>query len=307
MRKYNYQRIDLLSVRILLFWEVYGLQRDYRHFFCEPSEAQREYLLYVASVGVYGCDKSFYEDSYYHEGYYFLCVTDGRGFIGIEDRLYPVETGHLALIDLQKAYQFYPDPVQPWTFAWIRWDGRNADWLYRRICDQANLFHTDEPAAFAQTVEKLLGCCEAQAAGYELHAAALLMQILADLYTVSRDFRSTYITPRDYPNAVKLVTNYIEINYFRKLTLQELASVAFVSPYHLLREFKKHTGFTPLVYTNLYRLSLAKQMLTASDLTIEQIALNTGYCSHSYFSKCFREDTGITPEKFRAQHKRNLG
>ena len=282
------------------------MSREYRHVFCESNEIQREHLLCAASAGIYACDKSFYEDSFYHEGYYFLCVTDGKGYVGIEDRLYPVDAGHLALLDLKNPYKFYPDPVEPWTFAWVRWDGRSADWLYGRICDRANLFRTNDPTAFSDLVETLLVCCETQATGYELHAAAILQQLFADLYTVSRDFRSVYVTARNYPNIVKLVADYIEINYFRKLTLQELAAVAFVSPYHLLREFKKHTGFTPLGYTNLYRLTLAKQMLAASDLTIEQIALNTGFCSHSYFSKCFRDDTGMTPDAFRALHRRGL-
>lgn len=282
------------------------MSREYRHVFCEPNEIQREHLLCAASVGIYACDKSFYEDSFYHEGYYFLCVTDGRGYVGIEDRLYPVDAGHLALLDLKKPYKFYPDPLDPWTFAWVRWDGKTADWLYGLICDRANFFRTSDPTAFTDMVEKLLICCETQTTGYELHAAALLQQLFADLYTVSRDFRSAYVTARNYPNIVKLVADYIEINYFRKLTLQELAAVAFVSPYHLLREFKKHTGFTPLGYTNLYRLTLAKQMLAASDLTIEQIALNTGFCSHSYFSKCFRDDTGMTPDAFRTLHRRGL-
>ena len=133
-----------------------------------------------------------------------------------------------------------------------------------------------------------------------------MLQLFADLYTLSRSSRSKYIEPHSYPNSFKQVKDYIEVNYFRKLTLQELAEIAFVSPYHLLREFKKYTGFTPLDYTNNYRLSLAKHMLAASDLTIEQIALNTGFCSHSYFSKCFKDDVGITPDRFRVQNKKNL-
>jgi len=282
------------------------MQRDYRHVFCEPNDMQREHLLFAASMGVYACDKSFYEDSYYHDGYYFLCVTDGRGYVSAEGHLYAVDKGHLALLKLQKPYQFYPDPSQPWTFAWIRWDGPNADWLYHLICDHASIFFTDDPKAFADIVEQLLVCYKTQSAGYELHAAALLQQLFADLYTISRSSRSRYIATPNYPNAVKLVKDYIEINYFRKLTLQELAEIAFISPYHLLREFKKYTGFTPLDYTNNYRLSLAKHMLAASDLTIEQIALNTGFCSHSYFSKCFKDDVGITPDRFRVQNKKNL-
>jgi len=279
------------------------MQRDYRHIFHEPDAQQQAHLFCALSAGIYECDKSFYEDSFYHEGYYFLCVLSGRGFVGIDDRLYPVSAGHLAFLELSRPYKFYPDPADPWKFAWLRFDSTDAAWFYSLICDRSNLFYTSDVSSFAAKMEALLVCHETQETGFVLQASALIQQILADLYAVSRDFRSAYVVTKEYPSAVKLVTEYININYFRKLTLAELASVAFLSPYHLLREFKKHTGFTPLEYTNLYRLSLAKQMLGASDLTIEQIALNTGFCSHSYFSKRFREDTGMTPEQFRGRNR----
>ncbi|MBQ6810472.1 MAG: helix-turn-helix domain-containing protein, partial [Firmicutes bacterium] len=257
------------------------MQRDYRHFFHHPGEAELDHLFYAHSIGIYECDKSFYEDSYYHEGYYFLCVISGRGFIGNGSELFPVGAGNLALLDLSRPYRIYPDSCDPWKFAWIHFDGKTAPWFYGLICDNACLFAAPDCGYFQNAVETLLLCYEKRETGFELRASAMLQQILAELYTVSRDSCSTYIEPIEYPGVVQCVTDYIETNYFRKLTLQELAVVAFISPYHLLRKFKKYTGFTPLEFTNRYRLTLAKQMLVTTELTIEQIALNTGFCSHS--------------------------
>lgn len=278
------------------------MQRNYRHYFHQPGDAEREHLLYAESLGIYECDKSFYEDSYYHDGFYVLCVIGGRGFVGNDHGLFPVGEGHLALLDLTRPYQIYPDSADPWKFVWIRFNGREAAWMYELICEKAYLFLAPDRMYFEQAVENLLACYEKKETGFELRASAAIQQILAELYAVSCDARSSYIVPREYPNAVHLVADYIKTNYFRKLTLKELAAVAYISPYHLLREFKKHTGCTPLEFTNLYRFTLARKMLITSELTIEQIALNTGFCSHSYFTRCFRENTGMTPEQFRRQN-----
>lgn len=282
------------------------MQRDYRHIFHQPSETECDHLLYVHSLGIYECDKTFYEDSYYHDGYYFLYVISGRGFIGNETDCFHVGEGHVALLDLTRPYRIYPNTTDPWKFAWIRFDGREASWFYKFICERSYLFSSSNSSPFETIVENLLHCYEKKGSGFELRGSAMLQQILAELYTLSRDSRSAYLMPPYYPNIVQRVADYIETNYFRRLTLQELASVAFVSPYHLLRTFKEHTGFTPLQFTNRYRLTLAKHMLITSELTIEQIALNIGFCSHSYFTKCFRDSTGITPEQFRMQNKPEL-
>lgn len=279
------------------------MQRDYRHVFCEPSTDDLAHLLCVRSAGIYECDKSFYEDSFYHDGYYYICVIRGRGYVGIDGVLSPVGAGQFALLDLQKPYRFYPDPSDPWTFGWLHFDGCGADWFYHKICDRSNLFSASAETA-AQDLDALLACHERRAVDCEMRASALIHKLLGDLYAVSRDFRSVYLSPKEYPDAIQQVVRYIEINYFRKLTLEELARTVYLSPYHLLRVFKKHTGFTPLEYTNQYRFSLAKQMLGGSDLTIEKIALNTGFCSHSYFSKSFREAVGMTPEEFRRMYRR---
>ena len=276
------------------------MQRDYRHVFCEPDADALAHLLCVCSAGIYECDKSFYEDSFYHSGFYFLCVLSGSGCICTDGQVSPVSAGHMALLDLKKPYQIYPDAADPWKFGWIRFDGGSADWLYRQICGSSHLFFAPDAAqTAAAAVESLLACHTHRAPDGMLRSAAILHELLAELYAVSRDFRSAYTHTAAYSDAVQQVADYIEVNYFRKLTLEELAGLVYLSPCHLLREFKKHTGFTPLQYTNLYRMTLAKQMLRSSNLTIEQIALNTGFCSHSYFSKSFREAVGTTPEAFR--------
>ena len=108
----------------------------------------------------------------------------------------------------------------------------------------------------------------------------------------------------EFPDPVKAVMDYVEQNYFRKITLAELAAITYLNPFYLLKLFKKHTGYTPGEYIIKFRIDYSKQLLTKPEMTIEQIALFLGFNTHSYFSKIFHKSTGLTPVQFRKIYSR---
>ena len=278
------------------------MEQSYRHIFCEQQEDRMRQMLTVISAGIYSNARIFYEENGPDSGYYLLYVLEGHGHIGISERLYPVSAGHVCLLKREQPYRMYADQEQPWTLGWIYFSGHGAEWFYREICKNSNFFAF--PAEDArQHMETLLSFLEKEKTEYYLKASALMYKILSDLYSISRDQNNAYIPYVKYPDIVEKVISYITANYFRKVTLDELAQKTYISPYHLLREFKKRTGLTPLEYTNMFRLALAKQRLQSSDMSIEQTALSVGFCNHSYFTKCFRKTEGITPESYRKQFK----
>lgn len=278
------------------------MEQNYRHTFCEEQEYRMKQMLTVISAGIYSNARTFYEENGMEDGYYFLCILEGRGYIGENERLCPVSAGHACLLNLKQPYRMYSDQDQPWTLGWIYFSGHGAEWFYREICKTSSFFAFPEEDA-RQYMEELLSCLEKKKTECDLQASVLMYKILSDLYGISRNQDNVYVPYVKCPATVEKVVSYITANYFRKVTLAELAQEIYISPYHLLREFKKHMGITPLEYTNMYRLALAKQRLQESDISIEQIALSVGFCNHSYFTKCFREMEGMTPESYRRQFK----
>jgi two-component system response regulator YesN len=108
----------------------------------------------------------------------------------------------------------------------------------------------------------------------------------------------------EFPDPVKAVMDFVEQNYFRRISLEELAAITFLNPFYLLKLFKKHTGYTPGEYINKFRIEYSKKLLVKPEMTIEQIALFLGFNTHSYFSKIFRQSTGLTPAQFRKMYLR---
>ncbi len=100
-----------------------------------------------------------------------------------------------------------------------------------------------------------------------------------------------------YPNSIRKCIRFINANLHDKLSLDTLSGVCEISPDYLSSLFKKTTGQTVTSYIKERRLEAAKQMLQKEYATSE-VAYYLGFCSESYFIKCFKEQYGITPKKY---------
>ena len=85
--------------------------------------------------------------------------------------------------------------------------------------------------------------------------------------------------------------------------LGALAEEFHFSKNHILARFKAGYGSTPFQYLRLLRLREARRMLEVTSLPLEQIATEAGFGDYSYFYRCFIEDTGVSPARWRRQHR----
>ena len=94
---------------------------------------------------------------------------------------------------------------------------------------------------------------------------------------------------------------FIESHFGGEVTLDDVASIAGVSRYHLTRAFGEATGHSVMRYMRARRLTEAARALTNGATDILQVALESGYGSHEAFTRAFRDQFGCTPEQVRAQ------
>src|SRR5437868_15311105 len=93
---------------------------------------------------------------------------------------------------------------------------------------------------------------------------------------------------------------YIESHLAEPLTLDDVAGVAGVSRFHLVRAFAAATGLSVMRYVRARRLSQAARALAAGAPDILSLALDADYSSHEAFTRAFRDHFGTTPETVRA-------
>ena len=117
--------------------------------------------------------------------------------------------------------------------------------------------------------------------------------------------RSTQLKAPNAKNQDRILTmlSFIQENFDKKLTLQDIADAGTVSTRECLRCFRSSIRQTPMEYLTDYRLQAATRLLEASDLPIAEIAMRTGWGSSSYFTKIFRQILGKTPNDHRKEYR----
>ncbi|GGG73747.1 response regulator transcription factor [Paenibacillus radicis (ex Gao et al. 2016)] len=92
---------------------------------------------------------------------------------------------------------------------------------------------------------------------------------------------------------------YIDGHYEQKLYLKDLSAQFYINQVYCCQLFKKYLSKTFSEYVSELRIKKARELLKKTDLSIEEIAIQTGYVEYYYFNKVFKKHCGITPSKFR--------
>lgn len=109
-----------------------------------------------------------------------------------------------------------------------------------------------------------------------------------------------------YAPGISRVLQYINENYDKPLSVEELASVCGLSKTYFSATFKQIFNTTPKAYVNTIRIAKAKNMLEFTDLPIKKIAVNCGFSSLNTFFCAFRKSTDMTPAEFKRSRQTQL-
>ncbi len=103
---------------------------------------------------------------------------------------------------------------------------------------------------------------------------------------------------------LKPVIEYMQAYYDQPLTLADIAKVAHLSVSRLAHLFREQMGITLIDYLTGLRINHAKRMLLTTDQNCTRICYEVGYNNQSYFTRVFKQLTGLTPRQFRTQNQR---
>lgn len=101
---------------------------------------------------------------------------------------------------------------------------------------------------------------------------------------------------------MEYILEYIQKNFYRKITLQELADIDYANYSYMSHSFKKYTGMTVGQYITKVRIDNAKKLLVETDYSISDISEKCGFNDSNHFSYVFKNEEKISPSKFRRQY-----
>ncbi len=115
---------------------------------------------------------------------------------------------------------------------------------------------------------------------------------------VGEDKDNEVIENYEHSDVVTNMRKYIDANYSMKIGLNTFSDMYKLTPEYLSNLFAKETGETFSNYLKKIRIEKAKDLILTTDMKVYKIAYMVGYPDQKYFSKVFKEYTGVSAKQF---------
>lgn len=123
-------------------------------------------------------------------------------------------------------------------------------------------------------------------------------KILSDLLPISPP-GNIHTQRLDSEELIIEIKDFIKKNCKDDISIQKMGELFHISPNYLSKIFHDRTGIRYIDYVTSFRIETAKNLLTHSGMTIQQISESIGYYSTRHFTKTFKKLTGLLPNEYR--------
>ena len=238
---------------------------------------------------------------HFHEGFAIGVVERGADVFDCRGTEQVAAAGDIIIFNPAEVHDGHAADESGWTFRMMYIDPEHL----RKVCEEITGRSSDIPffsksvvsdAEMARILVRLHRTLETSVS--RLERESLFLLAMTQLVTRHADSKITKYKTGNEHAAVARLLEYLRANACQDVNLDELAKIAFLSPFHLLRVFREETGITPHAYQIQLRIEQAKRLLR-DRFTIAEAAHSAGFFDQAHFSKQFKRYVGITPGKFR--------
>ena len=240
--------------------------------------------------------------------YLFHYVVSGQGSLDATDengvtRIYRLEPGQGFLIFPGQVTTYSAHESDPWNYTWLEFDGlRVAEYVDRTGLRPSQPIYfpltPDQGRAVGDTMLYITDHSNESA----LHLVGHLCLFLDGLIQSSaarRELQGGQL--RDF--YIQEAITFMERNYSRDLTVEELAGVCKLNRSYFSKIFKENMGCPPQEFLIRLRLAKAADLMKSTGSSIGTIAAQCGYPNQLHFSRAFKKQYGLPPREWRAQNQ----
>ncbi|WP_083681935.1 AraC family transcriptional regulator [Paenibacillus sp. FSL A5-0031] len=246
------------------------------------------------------------ETDYYWDGmkridgplYLFQYTVSGFGQFRLGDETHDLYAGNAFLVEIPGDHHYcLPQSSDHWTFYFVLFRQQHMQALWSELLHAVGATPTFGPvSAVVRSLQHLYAEARSNRIQNSYQASSLIYRLMMELLQSSTLQQQEKM---NWPQQIKQATTYMEAEFHRLQSLDDVAAAAGLSKYYFTRMFTKTTGMSPMDFVTKLRIEKAVQLLRSSSLTVEEIAHTVGYSSGSYFSKVFRSRVGFPPADFR--------
>lgn len=260
----------------------------------------------ISTCGFEKCNPKLVYGPRVIDHYLIHYVIKGTGTFCINGIRYQIKAGQGFLIPPDVLGDYGPDTEEPWEYLWVGFSGAKA----AQYIAQAHL--SAENPVFTYIEEEVLARCMKDMIECTALPQNRQLRVLTKLYEfICLLIENNTLTMEDVqpitPSAEDYVLEaitYIENNFFRNITINDIATYVNLNRSYLYKLFKAYSGISPQEFLINYRMERACELLTSTQLTITQVAASVGYTDSLLFSGRFKKYKEMPPSEYRARQTR---
>lgn len=228
---------------------------------------------------------------------YIEFVTDGTGFIDIDEKVFTLTKGYTFIIPSHLTHSCYSDKKNPFTKKWICLSGELVDSII------STYFDVNKPIIRFINIERYLDKITSL-----MHKDSLshsdnisINTIVFELILVIKECNEIEnYKSFEFDNSIaSQIEAYILSKVQDKFSLTSLCKHFSLTESQAIRLFKNRFGKTPYRYYTDARIEISKNLLRNTTLTIDDIASKLYFNDRNHYTKLFVKYVGISPAKYR--------
>ena len=198
---------------------------------------------------------------------------------------------------------YFPDTPQKYGYDlkdtpevyWVHFTGNRAQEILKSCgFSETGVFHVGVKAEYIFLFNKMIEELQLQRAQFSRLNGLYLQELLT---LMARQIAQSGLPlPRE---EIQSAVQYFNQNYQSEISIKDYSKSCGMSVAWFIRSFKEHMGVTPQKYITGIRISKAKDLLQIPSLNISEVASLTGYQNPLYFSRIFKQSTGLSPLEYK--------
>lgn len=281
-----------------ILFETEGIAKSDRVLYT-PGEFAKQNLLYVQEAGILTSLSAHKSAHKKLDSYLLLEVLKGSGTVAIEENWYQLNVGDAVLIDCNRDYYHISDDQNPWTIAWVHFNGGAAAGYYEMISSYYSVNPVLPNVSIKQLVDDILPLLHMNLLKNELIVCEKVQRTLNSILRKAiedNDKKSNvnWNKIREYVNE-KCTTDDFEIQNY----LSGIERRFHIPQDEIAEEFVNHFGVDLGNYIEFRKLSIVKEKLRFTTQPISDIAAETGMKDNIAFAELFQKHENMTPAEYR--------
>ncbi len=257
-----------------------------------------------AAINCAGCHMSRSSFTSYNptgrEDFYLQYLVEGELDISNGKTMRPGD----AILYFPHTPYFYHAATDDISYYWVHFSGSAAEEIVSECgFENATLISPGQSEELFDSFEAIFQDFIVRGSLFELSLAQKLIKLLHKLALLCKNDADDDPAASRNGRLIAQVIATMHRSYSRDLTIRELAQSVYISEGYLRAIFKEKLGVSPKKYLTSIRISAAKQLLTQTTMTIEQIAQEVGVGDPLYFSQLFHQNVGRSPSEYRRSER----